>query len=203
MGVEHRSAGVAGIDGGVGLDAIGVFQDRAGRILIPVYAGYHAVGNRRTKVGCQQERVANGEAPVADLHGVAIGHFGKGEVVSAQQLDERHVAGWIDPDDHRVVQLAVGHAALHRLADFTGDVEIRDGVPVRRDNHAGAAALAATREDGHGRLAGALDNGHAGRFGGEHVRVDLCAGNGAGQQQHPCNKRHPFHRFALQRLYDT
>ena len=68
------------------------------------------------KIGGQQERIADGEAPIADLHLVAVGQFGGGKIVAAEQLDQRHVAGRIEPDDHGVVQLAVGHAALHERA---------------------------------------------------------------------------------------
>ena len=44
LGIEQRAAGVAGIDRGVGLQAVGVFQQRAGRILIAMHAGDDAVG---------------------------------------------------------------------------------------------------------------------------------------------------------------
>ena len=83
-GVEQRPAGVAGVDRGVGLQAVGVFQNRAGRILVAVHARNDAVGHRGLKIGRQQERIAHGEAPVADAHLVAVAQFGVREIVAAQ-----------------------------------------------------------------------------------------------------------------------
>ncbi len=73
-----------GIDRGVGLQAVGVFQQRAGRILVAVHAGDDAVADGGMKIGGQQKRIADGEAPIADLHAVAVGHFGGGKIVAAQ-----------------------------------------------------------------------------------------------------------------------
>ena len=168
VGVEQRAAGVAGVDRGVGLDAVGVFQQRAGRLLVAVRAGDDAVGHGRLKIGGQQERIADGEAPVADLHLVAVGHLGGGKVVAAQQLDQGHVAGRIDADDHRVVQPAVGHAALHVAAGGLDDVEVRQRVAVGRDHHARAAAVAFVGEDGDRGFGGLLNRGDAGLLGVEH-----------------------------------
>ena len=128
--VEQRTAGVAGIDRRVGLQAIGIFQQRAGRILIAMHARDHAVGDARLEIGGQQERIADRKAAVAGPHPIAVGHFGSGKIVAAQQLDQGHVAGRIDAHDHRVVQPAVDHAALHRHAGGLGDVEVRQGVAV-------------------------------------------------------------------------
>ena len=52
-----------------------------------------------------------------------------------------------------------------------GDVEVREGVAIGRDDHAGAAALAIGVEDGDRRAGDALDRGDAGCFGGEDVGV--------------------------------
>ena len=149
--VEQRPAGVAGVDRGVGLDAVGVFQQRAGRRLVAVHAGDDAVGHGRLEVGRQQERVADGEAPVADLHLVAVGQRRGGKVVAPQQLDQGHVADRVDADDHRLVQVAVGHAAFHVVAGRLHDVEVGQGVAIGRDDHARAAAVAAVGKHGDGR----------------------------------------------------
>ena len=55
--------------------------------------------------------MAKHQSPTCTL--VAVGQFGGGKIVAAEQLDQGHVAGRIDADDHGVVQLAVGHAAFH------------------------------------------------------------------------------------------
>ena len=161
LGVEQRAAGVAGVDRGVGLDAVGVFQQRAGRKLVAMHAGDDAVGDRGLQIGGQQERVAHGEDPIARADLVAVAQFGAGEIVAAEELDQGHVAGRIDADQHGVVDAAVGHAALHRLAAGHDDVEIGQGVAVGRDDHARAAALSVGREDGQHAVLGLVHRGDA------------------------------------------
>ena len=110
-------------------------------ILVAVHAGDDPVGDRGLEIGGQQERVAHGEAPSrrpATL--VAVGQLGVREIVAAEELDQGHVARGIEAHDHGVVDPAVGHAALHRVAAGLGDVEVGQGVAVGRDHHARAAA---------------------------------------------------------------
>ena len=79
FGVEQRPARVAGVDRGVGLHAVGVFQQRARRVLIAMHARDDAVADGRLKVGGQQKRIADREAPIADVHLVAVGQLGMRE----------------------------------------------------------------------------------------------------------------------------
>ena len=115
--------------------------------LVAVDAGDDAAGDGGLEVGGQEERVAHGEDPVARPQAIAVAQFGMGEVVAAQKLDQGHVAGGIEPDDHGVVDLAVGHAALHGVAAGVGDVEVAQGVAVGGNHHAGAAPLPRRIED--------------------------------------------------------
>ena len=140
--------------------------------LIAMHARNHAEGDRRLEVGGQQERIADGKAPVAGPHLVAVGQFGMWEIVAAEQLDQGDVAGRIDAHDHGVVHSTVGHATLHGLAGFAGDVEIAQRVTIRRDHHGRAAPLAARGHHGHRGTAGTLDDGHAIGFGLEDGRID-------------------------------
>ena len=82
LAIEQRAAGVAGIDRGVGLQAVGVFQDRAVGELVAMYAGDDAAGDRGLEVGGQQEGVAHGEDPVAGPQAVAVAQFGVGKVAT-------------------------------------------------------------------------------------------------------------------------
>ena len=148
LGVEQRAARVARVDRGVGLDAVGVFQQRAGRGLVAVHAGDDPVGDGGLEVGGQQEGVAHGEDPVAHAEPVAVGQLGGGEIVAAEEFDQGHVAGGVQSDQHGVVDLAVGHAALHVVAAGERDVEVGQGIAVGGDDHAGAAPLAAGHKDG-------------------------------------------------------
>src|SRR5690606_13191867 len=84
VGVEQRAARVTWIDGGIGLDAVGVFEQRAGRILITVNARDDAVGKRRLEIGRQQERITDREAPIPDADRVAIGHFRGGKIIATE-----------------------------------------------------------------------------------------------------------------------
>ena len=147
LAVEQRAAGIARIDRGVGLQAVGIFQQRAVGELVAMHAGDDAAGDGGLEVGGQQERVAHGKDPVAGAEVVAVAELGMGKVVAAQQLDQGHVAGRIEPDDHGVVDPAVRHAALHGVAARVRDVEVAQGVAVGRDDHAGAAPLPRRIED--------------------------------------------------------
>jgi hypothetical protein len=79
----------------------------------------------------------------------------------ASSFDERDVTDLVEPDEDAVVEDAVGQAALHDRPGALDDVEVRQGVAVVADQDAGAAALAAGREDGHDRRLGLLDRGDA------------------------------------------
>ena len=150
-GVEQGAAGVAGVDRSVGLDAVGVFQQRPRRVLVAVDAGNKPVGDGRLKIGRQQERIADGEAPVTDTQLVAVAQFRGGEILAAQQFDQGHVAGRVQTDDHGVVQLPIGHAALHVITGRLGDVKVGQRIAVGRDHDARSAALAFVGKDGDGR----------------------------------------------------
>ena len=130
LGVEQRAARIARIDGSVGLDAVGVFQEGPGRRLVAVDPGNDAIGHRRLQIGSQQEGVAHDKDPVAQSHGVGVAHFGRGKFRASDELDQGHVAGGVETDDHGVVELAVGHAALHRQAAGGDNVEVRQGVAI-------------------------------------------------------------------------
>ena len=69
------------------------------------------------------------------------------------------------PDDHGVVDPAVGHAALHGVAAGLGDVEVGQGVAVGRDDHAGAAPLPCRIEDRQHAAAGLGHDGDPLRLG--------------------------------------
>ncbi len=103
LGIEHRPARVARIDRGVGLQTIGIFQNGAGGILIAMHAGDHAVSHGRPKIGGQQERIADREAPIAHANPVAVGQFGVRKIGATEQLDQSHVARGIESHDHGVV----------------------------------------------------------------------------------------------------
>ncbi len=165
LAVEQRAAGVAGIDRGVGLQAVGIFQERAVGELVAMHAGDDAAGDRGLEVGGQEEGIAHGEDPVAGPQAIAVAEFGMGEIVAAQHLDQGHVAGRIEPDDHGVVDPAVGHAALHGVAAGVRDVEVAQGVAVGRDDHAGTAPLPCRIEDRQHAAAGLGHDGDALRLG--------------------------------------
>ena len=105
--VEQRAAGVAGVDRRVDLDAVGVFQQRAGRILIAMHAADQAERHGGREVGGQQERIAHRQRPIAGLHLVAVAQLGVGELVArllGQQLDEGHVADLVEADQDGIVK---------------------------------------------------------------------------------------------------
>ncbi len=152
--VKERPAGIARVDRGVDLDAIGVFEQRPCRILVAMHAGNQAEGDGGREVGREQERIAHGQRPVALLDLVAVAQRGEGKLLAlrfGEQFDQRHVADLVDADDNRVVEHAVGKTALHDRSGALHDVEIGQRVPVGVDQDAGAAALPAAGIDGDDR----------------------------------------------------
>src|SRR3954451_13720862 len=95
ISIKKRPARIARIDGGIGLDAVGVFQERAGGWLVAMGPGNDAKGHGRLQIGREKEWIADGKTPVADFHIVAIGHHGGGKIIAAQELNQGHIAGGI------------------------------------------------------------------------------------------------------------
>ena len=131
--VDQRAAGVARIDGGVGLDEI------LEAVLVEIAAAQAAddAGGHRI---AQPERIADGDHKVADfeLRGVAQGDL--------RELDRAHfehgdVRGLIDPDDFGLQVATIGQ----RHGDFAGVLDhmrVGENVALARiEDHAGAGAL--------------------------------------------------------------
>ncbi len=180
--VEQRAARVARVDRGVDLDAVGVLQQGAGRVLVAMHSADQAEGHGRSEVGGQHERVAQGQRPVARLDLVAVSHPGVGELVArllGQQLDQGHVADLVQPDQDGVIEHAIGQTALQqRRAGRVGDVEVGQGVTFLVDQDSRAAA----GDDGHHGRLDLLDHGDAFLLGLDHTLVQALAGHQCGGQ---------------------
>ena len=148
--VEERPPRIARVDRRVDLQAIGVFEDRVGRILVAVHAAHDPVGRGRLKVGREQKGISEDVDPVPGADRIAVAPRRRREIVASDELDQGDVAGRIDADQHRVIQLAVAEAALEELV-LAGDVKIGQGIAVARDQHAGPAAGGRSLKDGHDR----------------------------------------------------
>ena len=154
-GVEQSTARIARVDSRIDLQAVGVLEERAGRKLIAMHAGHDSRADRRPQVGGEQKGIAGREAEITHFDEVAVGQFRTRKVVSADEFDERDVAGGIEPDEHGVVNPAIGQAALHRHAGRLHDVKIREGIAVGADEYARSApCLTGENRDGRLRAAG-------------------------------------------------
>ena len=148
--VDQRTAGVAGVDGGVGLDealeltvgdAVG-----AGLVDGAVLGGDDAGGD-----GLREgEGAADGENPVADLGAVGVAEFNGREGLFGVDLDDGDVGVFIDADDGGGTAWIGGIVGVAGKLDvdlvgFVDDVIVGDDVAVGVDDEAGAesAALAA------------------------------------------------------------
>src|SRR5205823_3099578 len=81
--VQERTAGVAGVNGGVGLDVIFVLGHAEA---VPVLRGNDALSERVILF----EGHADGETQLPDAHGVAVGELDRGQVASLH-LDDGDV----------------------------------------------------------------------------------------------------------------
>src|SRR5262249_23994308 len=140
LGVEQGTAGVAGIDGRVGLDevVVGPLVD------VPADGADDADGDRVLEA----ERVADGDDPLADTEGVRITQLHRGQVFGiALDLDQRDVGLRVASRDLRLELLPVGQ--LHQdLVGVLDDVVVGEDVAAGVDDEAGAEALRLERPTG-------------------------------------------------------
>ena len=130
--IHERAAGIAGVDGGVGLDeALELMADVGA-----VFGADDSGGDG----GIQAEGAADGENPIAHLHAIGIAELGDGEVVVGFNFDDGEVGIFVEADDARTV---FGGIAVERDLNLGGLV---DYVIVGEDeaffvhDHAGAQA---------------------------------------------------------------
>ncbi len=164
--VDERSAGVAGVDGGVGLNEV---LERRDAELPAARRADDAHGHRLA----QAQRVADRENDVADLEGIrpAEADFGQ---VGQVDLQQRELGVGVRAD-----QRGHGHAAVGQLhANLVGvanDVIVRDDVAGAVDDDAGAERPAAERQPAQvaRRVVDALriDGGDGGGAGGDGLRI--------------------------------
>ena len=92
--IDERAAGVAGIDGGIGLEEVLELAGSAG-LDGAVLAGDDAGGDGFGEA----ERLADGDDPVADFDAVGVAHFDGGQRGVGLNLDDGDVGGLVDADD--------------------------------------------------------------------------------------------------------
>jgi len=136
--VEQRPAGVAGIDGRVGLNEI-VVRPGSDR---PSLGADDAGGDGLAET----ERIADREHPIADAQIVAVRQLRGGERLIRLDADQRDVGLLVSADDLRLVPLLV----LEHDLDLVGGAEhvvVGEDLALWRDDHtrAEAALLVALR----------------------------------------------------------
>ncbi len=130
--VEHRTAGVAGVDRRVDLQEI---VERARADIAPARRD-DAGGDR----AAEAERVAGAHHPVAHLDRAAVAPADIGQRGRRGHLDQRHV-GQIVHADHLGRQVGAVGQADHDLVGAADHVIVRDDIAGRVDDEAGAGAL--------------------------------------------------------------
>src|SRR5665213_2258773 len=142
-------------------------------------AGHHTISHGRVKVSRQQQRIAEGQRPVAGLKFVAVAERGDGEfdftIFLLNELDERKVASAVEADQHGVIHFAGGKPAMKVRTDGGGYVEIGEGIAIVGDEDAGAAALTAGCEYGDDRLLDLLNESDALGLGVLQTLVEVVA----------------------------
>ena len=114
VAVEERATGVAGVDGGVGLDEVA----QRGWRRRPVTSETTMVRSRPltmpevTRAGELAQRVAHGDGQLADLEGGRVAQL-RGRQVGRVDLDEREVGVGVDAGDRAVEGPAVGEHDAH------------------------------------------------------------------------------------------
>ena len=87
-------------------------------------ATHHPERHSGLKIGGEQKGISHGIGPVTGCDLIAVTEWCEGEIIPSEQLDQCHVSGRIDPDDHRIVEDSVVQSTLHEISTGTGHVEI-------------------------------------------------------------------------------
>jgi len=148
--VEERSSGIPWVDSGIGLDAVAVFEDGAGGVLVSMDTADQAVGYSWLQVCREHEWVAGGEAPLPDTYRVAISDGSDREVIASDHFQNSQIARRIDSCDDSFIHLPVVESASHARAERARDMEVCKYVSVRGDADARTAPLAIDAEDADG-----------------------------------------------------
>src|SRR6266545_3003065 len=145
VGVDQRTARVAWVDRGVGLQHV---LDRGADLA----AGTRRPGDdpaRNAEAALERERIPDRNDVVADLDLVGVVGADNREIAGVH-LQDGDIRTGVAADDLRVEGAAVVELKLCRLR-ITHDVGVRDEVAVRRENEPRPRALALTRVDRDGR----------------------------------------------------
>ena len=148
MRIHQRAAGVAGIDGRVGLDV-------AARLARIIRIGIGPVDGADDAAGDRELEVAEGAAK--GKHGLAGFQLGRvspddGGKVGCVHLEHGKIGELVDADDLRVQDAAI----IQRHLDLRGAIDhmvVGDDVAVRRDDDAASHAMLDLR------LGGLLEHG--------------------------------------------
>src|SRR5262249_53163658 len=127
--VDQRAAGVAGVDGRVGLDEVLVHVHVQATALGADDAVGHGAG--------PAERGADGQDAVADLHGPAVAQFEGGQVALGVDADDGQVGLGVDLDLLGREPAAVGQHDLD-LVGAVDDVVVGQDDALGVDDEAGA-----------------------------------------------------------------
>jgi hypothetical protein len=136
VGVDEGSAGVAGVDGGVGLDVAAGLAGVVGVGVLTVDGADDAAGDGELEVA---EGAAEGEDGLAGLETGGVAPGDGGEIVRVD-LDDGEVGELVDADDLGVQDAAVMESDLD-LRGSVDDVVVGDDVAVGRDDDAAAYAV--------------------------------------------------------------
>ncbi len=129
--VHQGAPAVAGVDGGIGLDQVGIVH----QIDIAAQTADDPHGHRLP----HPERVADGHDLIAHPQGIAVPDGDRRQVLGVD-LDQGHIRGRIGTDD-------LGHVFLlaveidHDLVGVLHHMVIGQDVPVGRDHHARAEGM--------------------------------------------------------------
>src|SRR5208283_3444237 len=121
--VDERAAGIAGVDGGIGLNEgleLALGND------VAAFGGDDAGGDGFL----QAERTADSQHPIANLHAIGVAEFGGGQGVIHLNLNDGEIGFLIHADDFGVVAGGTGRFILQLHANAIG---LFDHVTVRHD----------------------------------------------------------------------
>ena len=135
--VDQRAAGVAPVDGSVGLDETLKLRTRSADALARAPLVTDDAGGNG---GAEAEGAADGQHPVAHLNRVRVAQLGRRQLAPDINLDHRQVGFLIPPDHLRVITFALPvQINSDSVSDFSGSVHnmvVGKDVAIGVHNHA-------------------------------------------------------------------
>ena len=122
--VEQRATGIAWVDGGICLDAIGIFKERASWVLVAMNSGNDSIGYGWIEVSGQKKGVADRKAPVAHANFVTVLQRCYRKIIPSKKFDQGNITDRINAHQDGIVEFSIVDCTFHGSASRLHNVVV-------------------------------------------------------------------------------